>query len=65
MDWQATLQVGVHVLSAVVHVAGAVGAHEALVPRAVAHHHALGQGQSITSQTLMRNQLEIRIWMLN
>ena len=28
-------------LAAVVHVARAVGAHEALVARAVAHHHAL------------------------
>ena len=46
MDWKATLQVGVHVLSAVVHVAGAVGAHEALVPRSVAHHHALGDRDS-------------------
>ena len=31
----------VHVLAAVVHVARAVGAHEALVARPVAHHHAL------------------------
>ena len=32
-------------LAAVVHVTGAVGAHEALVPGAVAHHHALGRPQ--------------------
>ena len=43
-----TCQVGVHVLAAVVHVAGAVGAHEALVPGAVAHHHALGNRTGMT-----------------
>ena len=56
-----TFQVGVHVLAAVVHVAGAVGAHEALVAGAVAHHHALGR-QSVMHSCYDRTGCTIKKW---